>query len=166
MAESLAAFPGATRLRHSLYCLPRGRCPTPFPARRPLERFCPHKRQRLVSIDRERLSPSLEWEPCGCGHPCRSDPRLPSDPDASGSHPTPSRPTRICESHNRVGANDTLFVHTSPSAVHTRPCRSPSHLLCQDAGSRADRFSADDRSHRCSRSGCPHQSPDFQRAAG
>src|SRR5437016_2487811 len=45
---------------------------------RPLERFCPHKPQRLVSIDRERLSPSSEWAPCECGHLCQSDQQRPS----------------------------------------------------------------------------------------
>src|SRR5438094_9639055 len=51
---------------------------TPFPVWRPLERFCPHKPQRLVSIDRERLSPSSEWAPCECGHLCQSDQQRPS----------------------------------------------------------------------------------------
>jgi hypothetical protein len=63
---SRSTFSPRTRQRSA-----RGRCPTPFPVWRPLERFCPHKPQRLVSIDRERLSPSSEWAPCECGHLCR-----------------------------------------------------------------------------------------------
>jgi len=79
-----------------------GPCPTPFPVRRPLERSCPHQPQRLVSIDRERFSPSSEWAPCECAHLCQSDPQRPSVLGASGCPLTPKRPVPIAESHNRT----------------------------------------------------------------
>jgi hypothetical protein len=62
----------------------------------------PHRPQRLVSIDRERLSPSWEWARCECGHPCQSDQLLPSVLGASGFDQTPSPQVPTCENHNQT----------------------------------------------------------------
>jgi hypothetical protein len=55
---------------------------------------------------------------------------------------------------------------TTPSDAHTRPCRNRQCPLYHDAAYRVDRSSAGDQCHQCSRWGCQHQSPGFQRVEG
>jgi hypothetical protein len=66
----------------------------------------------------------------------------------------------------KLRANVRIVGTSSRSGVHTLPCRSRQCPRGRDAACLAGRSSADDPCHRCSRRGCPHQSPDYQQAAG